>query len=106
MPKVILIGSPQTQWNIGNKYLPGGTTVDILESEMKKHKDIVLKVIDQKEDEIVTVNMEDTKKRYTEKELFDMKKAEQVDIIKSMTDDKIPSKEEDRVKLILKLQGK
>lgn len=43
-------------------------------------------------------------KKYSEKELFDMNKSKQVDILKSLGASKIPTLEKDRVKMILELQ--
>ena len=47
------------------------------------------------------------KEKYTEKQLFDMTKLQQIDILKSsFGQDSIPRYEKDRVKLILELGGK
>ena len=43
-------------------------------------------------------------KKYTEKELYDMNKDEQVEILKKLKADKIPRLEKGRVELILELQ--
>lgn len=44
-------------------------------------------------------------KKYSETELFDMNKKEQVELLESLGAEKIPRLESSRVKLILKLQG-
>lgn len=45
MPKVILTGSPQCQWDIGGHMMPGGTPIELTAEEIKKHKSIVLEEI-------------------------------------------------------------
>ena len=41
--------------------------------------------------------------KYTEEELYDLNRKEQIELIRSLGHNKIPIKEADRVKLILKL---
>jgi len=45
--KVKLIGTPQTQWNIGNSFYAGGTVMDLSDDLVKKHKDVCITVVDE-----------------------------------------------------------
>jgi len=45
MTKVILIGTPQCQWSIGGHMIAGGTTLDLSDSDIKKHKDVIQEVV-------------------------------------------------------------
>ena len=47
MTKVKLIGTPQTQWNIGNSFYAGGTVMDLSDDLVKKHKDVCITVVDE-----------------------------------------------------------
>jgi len=100
MVKVVLKGSPATQWNIGKGSIAGGTVVNL-------DKDLL--VIAEKnnliEYYIDTDNAKpaDLKVKYTETELFALKKAEQVVIIEALGL-KPASKEAGRVKQILEAQ--
>jgi len=98
MPKVKLIGSPQTQWNIGNGFLPGGTILELTEEQVENHSDVILEIINN--EKINTVE----KKPMTEKELFELSKDEQVTLLKELGIEKIPKLEGGRVKALLKAQ--
>jgi len=79
MPKVVLIGSPQTQWNIGKTFRPGGVPIELTEEEIKKHKDVILeeiieKEIPKKEEPKPKVKPKKEPKKYTKKELNEIAK--------------------------------
>ena len=42
MTKVIIAGTPQTQWNIDGHFKPGGTSIDLTDAEIKKYKSIII----------------------------------------------------------------
>jgi len=44
MVKVVLLGSQQTQWQIGDRFLSGGCLVELTDEELKKHKDIIISI--------------------------------------------------------------
>ena len=50
MPKVILKGTQQNQYQIGNRVLPGGTPVEMSDEELKKHKDVFYMVVQEAKD--------------------------------------------------------
>jgi len=61
MVKVVLLGSQQTQWQIGDRFLSGGCLVELTDEELKKHKDIIIS-IDGVEKTIVEKPMKTPKK--------------------------------------------
>ena len=103
MPKVILVGSPQTQWQVNGRFLPGGTAIDVTEDDIKKHPDVISKRLDGPVIEIKEAKIE-VKKKFTMEELFNMTKGEQVELLKKLGVEKIPKTEKDRVDLIVEIQ--
>jgi len=103
--KVVLIGSPQTQWNIGNRFLPGGTELELSDAEVKKHSDCIYRKMEEPKTEKVIVKPKT--KKYTKEGLTAMNKAEQEVILKKLGYDLPLYKlnELKRVNTILKLQG-
>ena len=65
MSLVILKGSPQTQWNIENRFLNGNTPVEMTEEEITKYKDVILEIVGEKKAEplIVEQPKEESKKK-------------------------------------------
>jgi len=101
MTRVILKGSKSCQWDLGSGFRGAGTNVDLTASEMKKaEKDnLIEEYIDKS---IKTKKVIETKK-YTEKELKDMNKAQQVEIIEDYLL-KPARLEKGRIKQILEAQ--
>ena len=100
MVKVKLKGTQQQQFQFGNSFYAGGTTVDLTKEEIKNYKDVIEEILEDKPELKTAIS-----KKYTEKELIDMKKIEQIAVLSTLTSEKAPSTEKERVKLILKLQG-
>lgn len=105
--KVILKGSPNTQWNIGNQFLDGGSIVDITPEEAKKHSDVIATFIDLPTEEKKVEEKKEIPepKLISEAEIFELNAAEQKEMIKKFGE-KPASTEVERVKQILKLQVK
>ncbi len=97
--KVRLCGTPQSQWNIDGSFKPGYDPVELTDEQAKKYAEIIMEYIDSKPEVIAD------KKKYSEKELYDMTKAEQTVILNDLGIDKIPRTEVERIKLILEAQG-
>mgnify|MGYP006304051161 CR=1 FL=1 len=94
MTKVLLKDYSRV-YQIGNRQLRGGELHELSSKEIKKHKDIILTKIKEEK--------KSKKKKYTEEQVFDMVKAEQVKIIKKMGLE--PARyEKQRVKQILENQ--
>ena len=102
MPKVILVGSPQTQWHVNGRFLPGGTVIDVTEDDIKNHPDVISKRLDVPFE--AKIEVKEQKKKFTEEELFNLNKSEQVELLKKLGVENIPKKEKERVDLIVELQ--
>ena len=104
MPIVILKGSPQAQWNFDGSYKPGGTEIELTDSEIKKYKDCVAEVISEKKPKIEKVeNVPKPKKVYTEEQLDKKGRTWQINFLKK--NEVVPArKEKDRIKQIMRLQ--
>ena len=100
MVKAILLGNQQCQWNISGHMLPGGVPQELTEEELIKHKDCIKEIIGKKEEKLEEKVTEKPKK-YTEKELFELSKDEQTEILKKFNIFPIPKSEKERVKAIL-----
>ena len=100
MAQVILKGSQQTQWNIGNRFICGGIKVELTDEEVSKHTDVILEIVGQKKE---TFKNNEAKK-YTEEQLFAMTKDEQIAILNSLGVTIIPKLEKARIKAILEAQ--
>ena len=96
--KKVLLRDFTQIYQIGDKHVQGGTLVELDDKELKTHKDIILAEL--KEEKKVEKK---SAKKYTEKELFDMVKAEQVAILEKLGL-KPARLEKDRVKQILEAQ--
>ena len=94
MVKVKLIGPRAAQWNIGKRFIQGESIVELTATEMKNHSDVIAETLDKVK----------KAKGYTEKELFDMKKDQQIKILKKLGIEEIPKYEKDRVAAILEAQ--
>lgn len=99
MPKVILIGSPQTQWNIGDRFVNGGTTVELTDVEIKKHKDVIKEQIGK----AAKQTEETIEPKLTEKDYLAWNKAKQVEELTKLGI-KPASLEADRVKQLMEAQ--
>lgn len=93
MPKVILIGSQQCQWDIGGSMKPGGVPLELTDVEMKKHSDVIAEVLDK------------PKELSEEEKLFKLNKDEQIKMLQELGVKKIPRFEKDRVKAIIEARG-
>ena len=93
----MLKGKPQQQFQIGNRFIAGGTIIDLTYDELKRHPDIVLDYLD-------TPKPIEEKKLLTEDELFMLSRSEQIKLLNSFGIKDIPKVEVDRVKLILSVQ--
>jgi hypothetical protein len=47
MVKVILKGSQQAQWMIGQRFIPGSIPVELSEAELQTHADVISQVLDE-----------------------------------------------------------
>ena len=104
MAQVILKGSQQTQWQIGNRFLAGSVIHELTEDEITKHSDVIHTIFGRelpKGEPKVEIA---TSTKYTEESLIAMTKAQQVEILISLGIDKIPTTEKARVKAILEAQ--
>ena len=101
MPFVILKGEQNRQWNIDGSMKPGGLPLHFTEAQVKKHKDVIERVLDE---EVKKPLEEPEVKKSTEKELFAMNKEEQVKLLNELGITKIPRLEGSRVKAILGAQ--
>ena len=112
MVLVRLKGTPQTQWNIGGSFLPGGSPIDLSEDLVVAYKQIVEEVVDKKFEHLLfkesKIENKITKllKTYSEDELFALDKDQQVQLLITLgVKDAIKlKKESDRVKAILGAQ--
>ena len=101
MVKIKLKGGPETQYQIGDSFVAGGSIVDLSESLIKKHKDIVLERLEKSESNIPI--KEPVKKR-TKTQIKNLDKEEQIELLKNLGVKEIPRLEKDRVDAILKAQ--
>jgi hypothetical protein len=62
MVKVILLGSQQTQWQIGNRFVCGGISVELTEEEIKNHKDVVASVEGVEQEKVIVEKPKKIKK--------------------------------------------
>jgi len=101
MIRVILKGSPATQWQLGKGMKAGGTILKLTDEEIAKAESVNLieAYVDGKKEII-----KEAKKIYTEKELFDKDKKKQIEILNKFGITKIPRYEKGRVKAILEIQ--
>jgi len=99
MPKVILIGSPQTQWNIGDRFVSGNTPVELTDAEIKKHKDIVREIVGI----IPSVKQKPAEKKLTEEYFYGWNKVRQVKELEKLGI-KPARREEGRVKQLMEAQ--
>ena len=90
MVLVRLKGTPQTQWNVGGGFLPGGSPVDLSEYLVSVHKQIIEEVVDKEFKHLIEkeINVERkiTKllKKYSEEELFALDKDEQMQLLTTL----------------------
>lgn len=96
--KVILKGPTSCAWHLDGTFICGGVERDLTAKQVKEAEasNLIEEYIDKK-------TVKKTKK-YTEKELFDMNKAEQVKILEKLGL-KPARKESERVKQILEAQN-
>lgn len=118
MVLVRLKGSPQTQWNINGKYKCGQNPVHLTEEEVIQHKQIIEEVLEDQHkslllvDSVKKVKAEESPKivkllkKYSEKELFDLDRDEQIQLLVHLgvKDAEKLKKEADRVNAILRAQ--
>jgi len=99
MVKIRILGDPQTQHQIGNHFVAGQTVRDVSKEELKNYKGFYVL-----EGEPSEISKTPKSKKYTEKELYDMNKAKQVEILNKLKVEKIPRLEKGRVEAILEAQ--
>ena len=110
MVKVVLKGTPNTQYQLEKSMVAAGTKVELNEAQLKiakKHNLIDYQVSEDINSKTHTPfkpsHPQVSSETYTKKGLFAMNKAEQVEIIKGLG--LVPAgKEEDRVNQILEAQ--
>ncbi len=101
MPKVILIGTQQNQWNIGDSFKPGGLPIDLTDAEITKYKSIILENLD-KPTKKPEVSQPKTKV-YTKEEIDKKGRSWQINFLEK-NNIKPARFEKDRIKQILKVQ--
>jgi len=98
--KVRLKGSSRTSWHLDGQFIQANCIIELTSKQFKEAEksNLIEEYIDEKPAEELPA------KKYTEKELLDMKKAEQVKILEKLGI-KPAKTEKERVKQILEAQN-
>ena len=104
MPIVILKGQQNQQFDIDGSMKAGGVPHYFTEAQVKKHKEIISRILDDEVKKPEEKKEETEVKKLTEKEIFALNKAEQIKILNEFGITKIPLLEKGRVKAILEAQ--
>ncbi len=104
MPIVILKGNQSRLFDISGSMKPGGKPMVMSDTQIKKHKGVIERILDEEVKKPSANADKDEVKKYTKVELIAMNKAEQIDLLNELKITKIPRLEAGRVNAILEAQ--